>query len=61
MYSRCHRNVPVWNRRTAVVRLNRSLENVIRTVTRSIKNARSTVRQHALRSTGVALRSRFEK
>ena len=33
------------NRRTAVVRLNRSLENVIRTLTPYMKNARSTVRQ----------------
>ena len=33
------------NRRTAVVRLNRSLENVIRTLAPYMKNARSTVRQ----------------
>ena len=33
------------NRRTAVVRLNLSLENVIRTLTPYMKNARSTVRQ----------------
>ena len=33
------------NRRTAVVRLNRSLENVIRTLSPYMKNARSTVRQ----------------
>ena len=40
-----------WNRRTAVVLLNCSLKNVIRTVMRYVYNALSTVRQRALRST----------
>ena len=40
-----------WNRRTAVVLVNCSLENVIRTVMLYIYNARSTVRQRALCST----------
>ena len=40
-----------WNHRMALVLLNRSLENVIRTLTRYMYNALSMVRQHALRST----------
>ena len=39
------------NRRTAVVLLNFSLENIIKTITRSVWNAHSTVRQRVLRLT----------